>query len=328
MKKILLLLFAFPYLLFSCEASLFKIYYIPLTTEFYAPPSREDIMEYDINFTLKSCHIHTLFKLASLTKNTHTLKGEESMIRIMLVDKNNRELFLTKETYLLSLKKELVYDIDSKFITNVFAELERYVSRNYEYQKPPKSPIHFEMPSYINKDLISDKMFQNNDYLQQDLWSYTKEHIKLQKEYIKEIYIQDIVFFPKNPFQNVTNEKHLFKVYYIPLTIDTYVPVKREDIISSDINFTITSDDIPNLFNITSSLKNIKILDREQYLIRIMLVDENHNELFITQDKKLISLSKKEVYPINLSIVNRTICMLKKYIKLYHHDSINYRYIL
>ena len=104
------------------------------------------------------------------------------------------------------------------------------------------------------------------------------------------------------------NEASIFKIYYLSLS-------EYQDLITPNIPIIVKSYHINNLFKIISDSNKTIRLSNEYKSLQILIKDKNKNELFITQDKKLLSLSKKEVYPIDVSIIDEIIKEIKQHIK-------------
>jgi hypothetical protein len=114
----------------ACESSKFEIFYIPIEREYYVPPSREDIMKYGTHFEIKSCLLNDLFKNLYNQNGMVSNADDLAMIRIMIVNKyDNTEIFIATDKILISLTKNIKYNIHTEIINNVLKELIDFVKR-------------------------------------------------------------------------------------------------------------------------------------------------------------------------------------------------------
>ena len=115
-------------------------------------------------------------------------------------------------------------------------------------------------------------------------------------------------------FEFIDYKSDKFNVYYLPLEMNLYVPPSREDIMKNGIKFEIDSFLIKELFEMIYNMKGVKLLQKDYTGLRIMIVNKkNNDEIFITVDKVLLSISKKKKYIIKTQFTDKILKELTNY---------------
>ena len=93
-------------------------------------------------------------------------------------------------------------------------------------------------------------------------------------------------------------------VYYVPLEVDYYVPPSREDIMKTGVRFEIQSPVLDEMYDVINA-QNGKILTPDDCaLIRIMIISNTGKEIFIAQDKIIVSIQDNKKYILGNSKVD------------------------
>jgi hypothetical protein len=128
---------------------------------------------------------------------------------------------------------------------------------------------------------------------------------------MKKIIVLAILMFPGFL---MACESSTFEIFYIPIEVDFYMPFTREYIMKYGTKFQIDSCLLYDLFNNKIYRQDGISSSAEDYgRLRIMIIDNiKHIEIFITQDKKVLSLVKKIKYNVDINVVDDILKELKE----------------
>ena len=96
-----------------------------------------------------------------------------------------------------------------------------------------------------------------------------------------------------------------YTVYYVPLEIDFFVPPSRENIMKGGARFEIQSSVLDAMYEAINEQKNEEILTFDDCsLIRVLIINNAGKEVFITQDKIIVSIQDNKKYIFNSSKID------------------------
>ena len=107
------------------------------------------------------------------------------------------------------------------------------------------------------------------------------------------------------------NCNEIYTIYYVPLSVNTYIPIKRRDLLLVK-PFIMQSYKINKLFNALKSNNSKKIEDNQVFNLRILIKDSCKKEIILTQQKEVVSILNKKLYIINQKLVNDVIDEISK----------------
>jgi len=116
------------------------------------------------------------------------------------------------------------------------------------------------------------------------------------------IFVLTILLNARQYEYNYCSDK-IFTIYYIPLGVNTFIPVTREDILKNK-PFKIPSCKIFKLFNKIENTKGLSINKNSAFNIRILIKDNRDNEIILTQQKEVLSIRKEKIYKVDKKLIN------------------------
>lgn len=111
-------------------------------------------------------------------------------------------------------------------------------------------------------------------------------------------------------------EENRFSIFYLPIEAEFYIPPTREYIMKHGINFDMDSCLLKDFFSHIFAQEGVKSQINDQKGLRIMIINKtDRREIFITSDKKILSVDKNKKYNIEIEIVNNVLKEIRGLIK-------------
>ena len=116
------------------------------------------------------------------------------------------------------------------------------------------------------------------------------------------IFVLTILLNARQYEYNYCSDK-IFTIYYIPLGVNTFVPIRKEDILKEK-PFNIPSCKIFKLYNELNNKKGLNISKNRGFNIRVLIKDKKGNEIILTQQKEVLSIEKEKIYKVDKKLIN------------------------
>jgi hypothetical protein len=118
----------------SCNKT-YEIHYLPLSAEFFIPPSRKLILKAGKHFTVTSCEAEGIFKVLNKTEIDKAQKYDMKRLRVLVIEPNkHKEFFITAE-------KEIIYKgrqitVDTELVKKVIEQIKEKVGVDRQVNNP------------------------------------------------------------------------------------------------------------------------------------------------------------------------------------------------
>ena len=109
-------------LLSSCMAGDFRkyvVHYVPLDVDYYAPPSREDIIKWGVRFEIYSPVLDEMYEVVNAQNGEILSSDDRALIRILIINNDNREIFITQDKTIISFQNNKKYTLNSRQINDI-----------------------------------------------------------------------------------------------------------------------------------------------------------------------------------------------------------------
>ena len=112
----------FVIIVISCIAEDFQkyiVYYVPLDVNYYAPPSREDIMKWGVRFEIHDPVLDGMYEAINVQNGEMLTSKDCALIRILIINNVGREIFITQDKTAISIHDNKKYMLGAHKIDEI-----------------------------------------------------------------------------------------------------------------------------------------------------------------------------------------------------------------